>query len=48
MTFIDILSLFLNPFEALRGVRDFLELGGNVLLVIMLSTLALWALIYER
>ena len=48
MSFGDILFLFLNPFEAIRGVRDFLELGGNVLLVIMLSTLALWALIYER
>ena len=48
MTFTDILFLFLNPFEALRGVRDFLELGGNVLLIIMLSTLLLWALIYER
>ena len=48
MTFGDILFLFLNPFEAIRGVRDFLELGGNVLLMIMLVTLALWALIYER
>tara|TARA_Y100001958_G_scaffold159484_1_gene161208 strand:- start:6238 stop:6792 length:555 start_codon:yes stop_codon:yes gene_type:complete len=48
VSFGDILFLFLNPFEAVRGVRDFLELGGNVLLVIMLSTLALWALIYER
>ena len=48
MTFGDILFLFLNPFEAIRGVRDFLELGGNVLLLIMLSTLVLWALIYER
>jgi biopolymer transport protein ExbB len=48
VTFTDILFLFLNPFEALRGVRDFLELGGNVLLIIMLATLLLWALIYER
>lgn len=48
MTFGDILFLFLNPFEAIRGVRDFLELGGNVLVIIMLSTLVLWALIYER
>ena len=46
MTFGDILFLFLNPFEAIRGVRDFLELGCNVLLMIMLVTLALWALIY--
>lgn len=44
----DIFWLFLNPFEALRGVRDFLELGGNVLVLIMLSTLVLWGLIYER
>lgn len=44
----DIIWLFVNPFEALRGVRDFLELGGSVLLVIMLATLLLWALIYER
>ena len=48
MTFGDILFLFLNPFEAIRGVRDFLELGGDVLMLIMLVTLALWALIYER
>jgi biopolymer transport protein ExbB len=48
VTFGDTLFLFLNPFEATRGVRDFLELGGNVLMVIMLVTLVLWALIYER
>lgn len=44
----DILLLILNPFEALRGVRDFLEMGGTVLLVIMAMTLVLWAMIYER
>jgi biopolymer transport protein ExbB len=48
VTFGDILFLFLNPFEAMRGVRDFLELGGNVLVLIMGVTLLLWALIYER
>lgn len=48
MDFGDIVWLFLNPFEAVRGVRDFLELGGNVLVVIMLETLLLWALIFER
>ena len=48
MEFSDILWLFLNPFEAVRGVRDFLELGGDVLVIIMLSTLVLWGLIYER
>ena len=48
MSFGDIVQLFLNPFEAVRGVRDFLELGGDVLLIIMLTTLLLWGLIYER
>lgn len=48
MEFSDIVWLFLNPFEAVRGVRDFLELGGDVLVIIMLSTIVLWGLIYER
>ena len=48
MNYGDIVFLFLNPFEAVRGVRDFLELGGDVLLLIMLITLLLWVLIYER
>jgi biopolymer transport protein ExbB len=48
MSMSDIIWLFLNPFEAMRGVRDFLELGGDVLVVIMLMTLVLWALIFER
>ncbi len=48
MTLNDIIWLFVNPFEALRGVRDFLELGGDVLVVIMFATLVLWVLIYER
>jgi len=48
VTFTDILFLFLNPFEAIRGVRDFLELGGDVLVIIMFTTLVLWVLIYER
>jgi biopolymer transport protein ExbB len=48
MEFSDIIWLFLNPFEAVRGVRDFLELGGNVLVAIMIVTFILWALIYER
>ena len=48
MTAGDIIWLFINPFEALRGVRDFLELGGSVLQVILLATLILWLLIYER
>lgn len=48
MEFSEIIWLFLNPFEAFRGVRDFLELGGNVLVAIMCVTLVLWGLIYER
>lgn len=44
----DIIWMFINPFEAVRGVRDFLELGGDVLVVIMITTLILWAMIYER
>ena len=48
MEFSDIIWLFLNPFEAVRGVRGFLELGGDVLVIIMCATLVLWALIYER
>lgn len=48
MEFSDIIWLFLNPFEAYRGVRDFLDMGGSVLMTIMFVTLLLWALIYER
>ena len=47
MEFSNIIWLYLNPFEAWRGVRDFLELGGTVLVIIMGATLVLWALIYE-
>ena len=35
-------------FEALRAVRDFVEQGGNVLLVIAFVTAVMWSLIYER
>ena len=48
MEFSDIIWMFLNPFEAYRGIRDFLELGGDVLVVIMVVTVLLWSLIYER
>ena len=48
MEFGEILWLFLNPLAAIRGVRDFVELGGNVLLAIMFVTFVLWGLIYER
>ncbi|MDD9798036.1 MAG: MotA/TolQ/ExbB proton channel family protein [Alphaproteobacteria bacterium] len=44
----EIIWLFLNPFQAIRGVRDFLELGGPVLVVIMCVNIVLFALIYER
>lgn len=35
-------------FPALETIRDFVELGGNVLLFIGLLTLTMWALIVER
>ena len=44
----EIIWLFLNPFESIRGIRDFLELGGDVLVVIMLVNMLLLGLIYER
>jgi len=38
----------LNPFVVLGGLRSFLEMGGDVLVVIMGATFILWALIIER
>ncbi|MEM7411827.1 MAG: MotA/TolQ/ExbB proton channel family protein [Myxococcota bacterium] len=35
-------------FEAYGAVRDFIELGGNVLLVIAFVTAVMWTLIIER
>ena len=35
-------------FEAVAAVRDFVELGGNVLLAIAALTAAMWTLIIER
>ncbi len=35
-------------FEAVEAVRDFVELGGNVLLVIALVTAIMWTMIIER
>ncbi|MDH3593077.1 MAG: MotA/TolQ/ExbB proton channel family protein [Planctomycetota bacterium] len=35
-------------FEAVGAVRDFVELGGNVLLVIAFVTAVMWTLIIER
>ncbi|MFQ5416796.1 MAG: MotA/TolQ/ExbB proton channel family protein [Myxococcota bacterium] len=34
--------------EAVAAVRDFVERGGNVLLVIAFVTAVIWAMIYER
>lgn len=34
--------------EAVRAVRDFVDQGGNVLLVIAFVTTVMWTLIYER
>jgi biopolymer transport protein ExbB len=34
--------------EAIAAVRDFVEQGGNVLLVIAFVTASMWTLIYER
>lgn len=33
---------------ALESIRDFLELGGTVLLAIALLTLVMWSLVFER
>ena len=35
-------------FEPIAAVRDFVEQGGNVLLVIAFVTAVMWTLIYER
>jgi len=35
-------------FEAVAAVRDFIETGGNVLLVIAFVTLVMWTMILER
>jgi len=37
-----------QEFEFLTQVRDFVEQGGNVLLVIAVVTASMWTLIYER
>jgi biopolymer transport protein ExbB len=39
---------FLNPGHALEALTNFLEAGGNVLVVIMGVTFVMWALILER
>jgi len=40
-------ALFYN-FPALEAIRDFFELGGNVLALIGILTLVMWGLIFER
>ena len=37
-----------RPDEIVFAVRDFIERGGNVLLIIALVTFVMWTLIYER
>ncbi len=44
----EIFWLYINPFEAVKGVRDFLEIGGRVLSVILFANLFLWFIFYER
>ncbi|MCG8442235.1 MAG: MotA/TolQ/ExbB proton channel family protein [Caulobacterales bacterium] len=39
---------WLNPVNAWIGLQEFLETGGDVLLIIMASTFVMWALILER
>lgn len=39
---------YLDPQVAYAGLRQFLEMGGNVLVIIMAATFVLWALIVER
>jgi biopolymer transport protein ExbB len=38
----------MQEFEVIAAVRDFIERGGNVLLVIAFVTAVMWAMIYER
>jgi biopolymer transport protein ExbB len=42
------MDLIYYYFPFLETIRDFIELGGNVLLVIGIVTLFMWALIIER
>ncbi|PHR55299.1 MAG: biopolymer transporter ExbB [Robiginitomaculum sp.] len=39
---------WLNPSVALTNLQQFLEMGGDVLLIIMFTTFFMWALILER
>ncbi|MEC7831067.1 MAG: MotA/TolQ/ExbB proton channel family protein [Pseudomonadota bacterium] len=44
----DFLLKLIRPDLAFSSLRDFLELGGDVLLAIMLATFIMWSLIIER
>ena len=48
MEFSEMIWLFVNPFEAIRGVRDFLEMGGGVLGFVLLINVFLFGLVYGR
>jgi len=39
---------WLNPSVALNNLQQFLEMGGDVLLIIMVATFFMWAFILER
>lgn len=42
------METLLYNFPALEAIRDFIELGGDVLLLIGVLTLVMWGLIFER
>ncbi len=42
------MPIWLNPMTALSNLQQFLEMGGNVLLLIMVATFFMWAFILER
>ena len=44
----DFLLKLIRPDLAFSSIRDFLELGGDVLLALMLATFVMWILIIER
>ena len=44
----DFLLKLIRPDLAFSTIRDFLELGGDVLVVLMLATFVMWTLIIER
>ena len=44
----DFLLKLVRPDLAFSSLRDFLELGGDVLIAIMLATFIMWSLIIER